>query len=67
MVKSSVLASVGYDEATAALEVAFVDGSVYRYFGVPDDVYIGLIAAPSHGAFFEAEVKQAGYRYAKVA
>ena len=65
-VRSSVLASVGYDEATAILEVAFVEGGLYQYFEVPSTVYAGLMSASSHGKYFDICVKQAGYRYDKV-
>jgi hypothetical protein len=65
-VRSSMLASVGYDKATATLEVAFVEGGIYQYFGVPSAVHAGLMSASSHGTYFDAYVKQAGYRYAKV-
>jgi KTSC domain len=66
LVTSSVLVSVGYDEATSTLEAAFVEGGVYQYFEVPREVYEGLMAAASHGAYFDARVKQAGYRYTKI-
>jgi hypothetical protein len=65
-VNSSVLVSVGYDEESAILELAFVDGGVYQYFEVPSVVYAGLMSAPSHGKYFDAYVKQAGYRYTKI-
>lgn len=65
-VTSRMLASVGYDEASATLELEFVEGRVYQYFGVPSDVHAGLIAADSHGAYFETHVKKAGYQYAKI-
>ena len=65
-VSSSNLASVGYDAATQTLEVAFVHGGVYQYFGVPESVYNGLMAASSHGSYFDSHVKKAGYRYRKV-
>ncbi len=65
-VTSSMLASVGYDEASAALEVEFVEGGVYQYFGVPSHVHAGLMAANSHGTYFDTHVKKAGYQYAKV-
>jgi len=64
-VRSSTLASVGYDKATATLEVAFL-GGIYQYFDVPIDVHVGLMSASSHGTYFDVHVKQAGYRYAKV-
>ena len=65
-VSSSNLASVGYDPATATLEVAFLDGSVYQYFNVPAYVHAGLMSAASHGSYFDAHVKKAGYRYRRV-
>jgi hypothetical protein len=61
-----MLASVGYDKAMAVLEVAFVGGGVYQYFEVPSGVYAGLMSASSHGTYFDAHVKQAGYRFTKV-
>ena len=61
-----MLASVGYDKATATLEVAFLGGGIYQYFEVPIDVHAGLMSASSHGTYFDVHVKQAGYRYAKV-
>jgi hypothetical protein len=65
-VRSSVLVSVGYDEETAVLEITFVDGGVYRYFEVPSAVYDGLMSASSHGKYFDANVKEGGYRYTKI-
>ena len=38
-VASMALQSVGYDERTETLEVQFVNGSVYRYDGVPLHVH----------------------------
>lgn len=58
-VVSSVLRSVGYEQATATLEIAFVTGGVYRYFEVPPSVHIGLMAAPSRGAYFQKHVRDA--------
>lgn len=65
-VTSTNLASIGYDEASATLEVEFLNGRVYQYFGVPSSVHAGLMAAGSHGGYFNLYVKQAGYSYAKV-
>ena len=65
-VSSSNLASVGYDAPQQILEIGFRDGSVYQYFGVPQGVYAGLMAAGSHGQYLDALVKKAGYRYQQV-
>jgi hypothetical protein len=65
-VTSGTLASVGYEEHTATLEVEFVHGAVYQYFGVPGHVHAELMAASSHGTYFNSNVKAAGYQYARV-
>ena len=65
-VQSSHLASVGYDPATSTLEIEFHGGSVYQYFGVPQEVYEGLLNAGSKGSYFHQNIKEAGYPYTKV-
>ena len=64
-VRSRDLALIGYDIATSILEVVFRAGGVYRYQGVPESVYHGLMAAPSHGAFFQKHIK-VQYSFVKV-
>lgn len=54
-VTSSVLASVGH--AHGMLEVEFRSGAVYRYFGVPEYVYIHLLNADSQGAYFNENIR----------
>jgi hypothetical protein len=56
-VSSSSVRSVGYDGPTRTLEVEYVNGSVYRYFDVPQSTYAGLMAAPSIGSYVNARVK----------
>lgn len=56
-VTSSNLCSVGYDEGEMVLEIEFIGGSVYRYSGVPQSVYIGLMGASSAGSYFHRNVK----------
>jgi hypothetical protein len=49
-VESSIIYAMGYDEQTKTLEVIFTSGGIYRYFGVPKDMYESLLAAESkHG------------------
>jgi hypothetical protein len=66
-VVSSNLASVGYDPNTRTLEVQFHSGGIYQYSGVPQPVYADLMAASSHGRFFDRYVKKARYPYRKIA
>jgi len=56
-VKSSVIASVGYDANQRRLEVGFHNGRVYVYFEVPPSVYEELVMAESVGKFFNEQVK----------
>ena len=42
---SKTLRSVGYQAVTTTLEVELADGSVYRYFGVPERRYQNLLAS----------------------
>lgn len=65
-VKSSNLASVGYDAQTQTLEIEFLNGGIYQYFNVPNTVYTSLMAASSHGQYFDRYIKKSGYRYLKV-
>ena len=64
-VRSRDLALIGYDAATSILEVVFRAGGVYRYQGVPESVYHGLMSASSHGTFFQKNIK-VQYSYVKV-
>ena len=63
---SSSLRSVGYDAATETLEIEFRSGGVYRYYGVPREVYEALMKAPSLGSYFQAYIRDE-YRYARAA
>jgi len=63
-VVSSNLVSVGYDDQNSTLEIEFGSG-VYDYFGVPNDVYSGLMRADSHGKYFHRNIRDK-YPYNKV-
>jgi len=64
-VSSEVLRSVGYDATRRILEAEFTSGAVYRYSGVPPEVHEGLMAADSHGHYFNAYIRDQ-YRYDRV-
>ena len=65
-VESSNLAAVGYDGDVQILEVRFVKGGAYQYFGVPAYIYDGLLSASSKGSYFYQNIKRAGYPYQRV-
>ena len=64
-VASTNLQSVGYDEGTQTLEVQFVNGRVYQYYGVPENMHTQLMQASSKGQFFNAYIRNS-YPYSRV-
>lgn len=64
-VSSSNVQSIGYDSDSSILEVEFTNGAIYQYFGVPQDVYDGLMDAASKGTYLHRHVKQA-YSFVKL-
>jgi hypothetical protein len=64
-VQSSNIAEIGYDSDLSVLEIKFLDGSVYQYLGVPEDIFQGIMSAPSHGKYFHQYVKDK-YNFKKI-
>lgn len=64
-VKSSQVASIGYDPTAELLEVEFSRGGVYQYLNVPEHVARELMFSDSVGSYFRANVRGA-YRTLKV-
>jgi len=56
-VSSTDISSIGYDEAIRTLEIEFQNGGVYQYFGVPYEVYVGLMNSGSYGKYFHSNIK----------
>ena len=56
-VESTTLASVGYLPPQGVLEVAFRDGSQYRFFAVPPRCVEQLLAAGSKGGYFNQNIR----------
>lgn len=54
---SSNLLSVGYNNSLELLEIEFISGGIYQYFKVPENIYKGLLSAPSHGKFFSLNIR----------
>jgi len=61
-VKSTNIASIGYDSWTNTLEVEFKASGVYEYLSVPKQVYLAFMAAKSKGLFFHENIRDK-YRY----
>ncbi len=56
-VSSSNIDSIGYDAGLGVLEIEFLDGGIYRYYNVPESIYVGIMNAPSCGRYFHQRVK----------
>lgn len=56
---------MGYDVNTKTLEIQFNDSSVYQYYQVPQETYVSLMKAESHGTYFYAMIRNA-FQYRKV-
>jgi len=53
-----MITALGYDAATAVLEIEFRNGSIYRYFCVKPSDYRDLLASSSKGKFFQARIER---------
>lgn len=54
--ESSNIEAVGYNLESQQLLVRFKNGGVYRYFGIPNKVFIDFLLADSHGEFLSYSV-----------
>ena len=57
MVLSREIEWIGYEHKRSMLQVEFIVGSIYQYENVPETVYQEFLTAPSHGRFFESNIK----------
>ena len=64
-VASSNVSSIGYDSVTQTLEVEFLSGRVYQYYGVPDHLHEQIMQASSKGQFLNYYIKNS-YPYSRV-
>jgi hypothetical protein len=64
-VDSSVFAFAAYRREARQLYLKFQDGSIYRYFDCPGDVYEVFLAAESKGRYFSRCIRNS-FRYEQV-
>ena len=57
-VQSTTLVAMAYDVDQQMLQLEFRDQSVYRYFGVPANLYQDLLDAPSKGKYFNRFIRE---------
>lgn len=56
MLHTQRLRSAGYDDASRTLEIAFHDGSLRTYRGVPAEVARRFLASPNPASFWEDRI-----------
>ena len=56
-VKSTNIASIGYDYSLLNMEVKFKGGALYRYDNVPPEVHAKFLNASSPDSHFAAHIK----------
>ena len=65
-VDSSMITSIGYDSATAILEIEFKNGVVWAYPDFPEYLWYEFETAASKGQFFRQNIREqytpTGYR-----
>ncbi len=64
-VKSSNIRSVGYSIDEKILKVVFVNGGVYKYNNVDNEIFEKLLSSPSIGKYFNSVIAK-NYGYIKI-
>ena len=57
-VYSSMITSIGYDEAICTLEVKFKNGVVWQYHDFPEYMWYEFQSAESKGKYFHANIRE---------
>lgn len=57
-VGSNHINGVRYENQSKTLFIDYWNGARYKYYGVPRDLYEGLMKAPSHGTFLWPNIRQ---------
>ena|ERR1700759_5151818 len=54
---STALLTAGYSKRLRIMEIEFCSGAVYRYLGVPPDLYHDFLSAESKAQFYDWNIK----------
>ena len=60
-----MLRDASYDGERNLLTLTFISGNIYGYTGVPENVVRELLAAPSKGQYFNANIRDE-YPYSRL-
>jgi KTSC domain len=56
-VRSTAIASAGYDPDIKRMEITFISGHSYTYDNVPAEVFEELVGAGSPGQYYASNIK----------
>jgi hypothetical protein len=56
-VESTTLRAFAYDDSREVLQLEFLSGAIYHYYGVPAAVHEALLGAPSKGSCFNRVIR----------
>lgn len=54
---SSAIRAVDYDEFTGELTIYFRSSGGYTFYGVPWEIYAGLVSSSSPGTFYNQHIR----------
>lgn len=57
-VRSSAISAVGYDPDRMQLDIRFKQGHTYTFCQVPQNIYEGLMSAPSKGSYYSSHINE---------
>ena len=61
----SRIRTFGYDQPTRTLELVFLNGKIYQYYAVPENLYNDMEKAECTSKFFHLYIKNV-YAFARV-
>jgi len=56
-VSSSAIRAIGYDAVTRRMKIAFTEGHIYDFCGVPESIFKGLLHAGSKGRYYHNYIR----------
>ena len=54
---SSAIRAADYDSASRRMYLWFTNNGPYTFFGVPENIFRGLISASSAGSYYNSNIK----------
>lgn len=57
LVDSSFITACAWDPNSQSLMLIFLSGSMWLYYGVPEQIYNDLATAPSAGKYFNSNIR----------